>query len=398
MMQIGKEKMSNKAAKILIIDPWCADKSNLYYYTTGLAAGISEYADVTVICQKNCTTPEKIKYNLIKRFFPVSYKLKRGGLRLVVRGFEYIWAYFVIILSLKRNNFDVIHVEWPLLYVVDKVVFKYLRKSTKLFVLKAHNVLPHSSGARYVNVFREIYSIPDVILLHGEKLKEDFADYFPDYMNKIEIQRHGVYLNHSLSYDVNLIDDEVKKKIQSRDKVYLYFGSIHYDKGVDRLIKIWVENFSTSNSLLIVAGSLSGGYKDFVDSERIMEKCENILYLKGFAEDNLLNYLFSKCNLVILPYRTGSMSGVVFTCAEFSTPVLSTDFGTIREYVQDKVTGFIVENDDESLKEVLKSIDTQYTKEVLSSIGDSLHKSFMENYDWKVIGEKLVREVYAVCI
>jgi glycosyltransferase involved in cell wall biosynthesis len=122
------------------------------------------------------------------------------------------------------------------------------------------------------------------------------------------------------------------------------------------------------------------------------------LYLKGFAEDNLLNYLVVKSDLVILPYRAGSMSGVAFTAAELSTPILCTDFGTIREYVQDKVTGFIVENDNESLKEGLKSIDTQYTKEVLSSIGDSLHKSFMENYDWKVIGEKLVREVYAARI
>ena len=54
--------------KVMIIDPWCADKSNLYYYTTGLAAGISEYADVTVICQKNCATPDVINYHLIKIF------------------------------------------------------------------------------------------------------------------------------------------------------------------------------------------------------------------------------------------------------------------------------------------------------------------------------------------
>jgi glycosyltransferase involved in cell wall biosynthesis len=384
--------------KVLIIDPWCADKSNLYYYTTGLATGISEYADVTVICQKNCTTPGKIKYNLVKRFFPISYKMKRGKFRLTVRGLEYIYAYLFIILLVRRKNFDVIHVEWPLLYSIDKLVFKYLRKSTKLFVLKAHNVLPHSSGDKYVKVFREIYSIPAVILLHGESLKEEFCTYFPEYWKKIEIQRHGIYLNHSLSYNINLIDDDVVNKILSSEKVYLYFGFIHYDKGVDRLIKIWVEDFSNSKSLLIIAGAVSDRYKDFVDSEVALQKSDNILYLKGFAEDNLLNYLVAKSDLVILPYRAGSMSGVAFTSAEFSTPILCTDFGTIREYVQDKVTGFIVENDDESLKEGLKSIDTQYTKEVLSSIGDSLHKSFMENYDWKVIGEKLVREVYVARI
>jgi len=384
--------------KVLIIDPWCADKSNLYYYTTGLATGISEYADVTVISQKNCTTPEKIKYNLVKRFFPISYRMKRGKFRLAVRGFEYISAYFYIILLIRRKNFDVIHVEWPLLYSIDKVVFKYLRKSTKLLVLKAHNVLPHSSGDKYVKVFRKIYSIPAVILLHGESLKEEFCSYFPEYRKKIEIQRHGIYLNHSLSYDIKLIDAKVVKKIQSSGKVYLYFGFIHYDKGVDRLIKIWVEDFRNSKSLLIIAGAVSDRYKDFLDSEVALQKSDNILYLKGFAEDNLLNYLVVKSDLVILPYRAGSMSGVAFTAAELSTPILCTDFGTIREYVQDKVTGFIVENDNESLKKGLKCIDTQYTKEVLSSIGDSLHKSFMENYDWKVIGEKLVREVYAVRI
>ena len=390
--------MSNKTAKILIIDPWCADKSNLYYYTTGLAAGISEYADVTVICQKNCATPDVINYHLIKIFFPISYNMKRGTFRLVVRGFEYIWAYFKIFLLSRKKKFDVIHIEWPLLYSIDKVFFKHLRKSTNLFVLKAHNVLPHSSGCRYVNVFRKIYSIPDVILLHGESLKEEFGTYFPEYKKKVEIQRHGIYLNHSLSYDINLIEEDVRRKIQSSDKVYLYFGSIHYNKGVDRLIKIWVEDFSSSNSLLIIAGAVSNQYKDFVDSEATMEKYENILYLEGFAEDNLLNYLVSKSDLVILPYRAGSMSGVVFTCAEFSTPILSTNFGTIREYVQDKVTGFIVENDNESLREGIRSIEANYSKEALSSTGISLNRTFMENYDWKVIGEKLVREVYCAHI
>ena len=379
--------------KILYIDPWCANKSNLYYYSTGLAGAIAEESDLTMICQANCDLPSEIDYTVYKLFFPRSFSMKRGIIRTFVRGLEYILSYKSIEKLCKNEKYDVIHIEWLLLYNYDISELKRLKKHCKLLVLKAHNILPHSSGDKFLSAFKQIYDIPDIILLHGDKLKEEFASIFPQYVDKVRIQKHGLYMNHDKSCATNNIDKKVRTIIESYNRIYLFCGRIDYDKGVDRLIEGWKADFRDKHSLLIIAGKVNDGYA-FDKYESMLHECNNILRVEGFVEDNLLNYLISKSNLIILPYRDGSMSGVAFTAAEFSKPLLTTTFGAIEEYIVDQENGFVVNNDDTSIVAMLKHIDDNVSNEMLEDMGTKLNQYFAANYSWSNIGKKLVEEVF----
>lgn len=379
--------------RILYIDPWCANGSNLYYYSTGLAEAMSEFAELTLVCCGNFDLPEGHCYDVAKLFFTKSNLMKRGKIRLLVRGFEYVLAYIKIVKFVKKNTFDVIHIEWPLLYKVDKLFYKKLKKYCRVLSLKAHNVLPHSSQQKYLGVFKEIYSIPDVVLVHGKNMRDEFSCFFPEMVYKVRIQQHGIYLDFNCKYDLNEIDNIISQKMSYYSRVYLFCGRIDYDKGVDRLARIWAESFYDKNSLLVIAGAVSPQY-DFDSVRKCLSNCDNVLFIEGYVSDCLFNYLLDRCNLVILPYRAGSMSGVVFTAAEFSKPLLSTNFGVVDEYLIDKTNSFIVNNDDELLKEKLIYIDSIITKDELSRMGASLKEHIHNTFSWKQIGNKLVNEIY----
>lgn len=378
--------------KILYIDPWCYDGSNLYYYSTGLLDALSVNADITAFVGCDFSTPQNANYRIVKSFFPKTNSMKRGKFRQIRRGLEYLRTYFEILRELRSEKYDIVHIEWPLFYAVDSYLMKRIKRRCTFLSLKAHNVLPHSSGEHYIDTFRKIYAISDVILVHGEQMRQDFDEYFHEYTNKVTIQKHGVYINHNCEYRLEDINNEIRNRIEASNRIYLFIGRIDYDKGVDRLVNIWNERMNSSNSLLVIAGKVNDDY-DFSETEKTIEEHSNIMFLKGFVEDNLLNYLVGKSNLVVLPYRGGSMSGVVFTVAEFAKPLLCTRFGVIEEYLPENYA-YLIDNNDTVLSETIAEIDREVTNSNLSVVGTNLKNHIMDNYQWNVIGEKLVQETF----
>lgn len=377
---------------VLYVDPWCYDGSNLYYYSTGLLEAMSKNAEVTAFVGSRFTTPLNTNYKVIPSFFSRSDTMKRGIRRRLVRGFEYIAAYFKIIKELKSRKYDVVHIEWLLFFSIDLFMMKRIKKKVPVLSLKAHNILPHSTGNKYVNTFRKIYSIPDIVLVHGDKLRSEFGTLFPESLNKVRIQKHGIYMNHDCSYKEDSIDAGLIEKISDSTKVFLFIGRIDYDKGVDRLIDAWKRDFTNSKSVLVIAGKVNDGY-DFEKVAETANEVNNIVFLLEFIEDNLFNFLMSNCDVIVLPYREGSMSGVVFSAAEFAKPILCTKFGAVDEYIPENYF-FLIENTDENLREELLKIDISFSKSELSYLGRDLRQYIISNYQWDGIGEKLVNVVF----
>jgi len=56
--------------------------------------------------------------------------------------------------------------------------------------------------------------------------------------------------------------------------------------------------------------------------------------------------LFRNASLVVLPYKSGSQSGVLTIAYQFGTPAVVTDVGSLPEAVDNGQTGFIVPPND----------------------------------------------------
>lgn len=379
--------------KVLMVDPWGIN--NLSMYTNGLCMGISKYLDVTLVTNFYYEKTTEANYIVKPIFFSKSQKMKEGIPRTCVRGIEYLLGYITILKELKKNKYDIVHIQWLLNFKSDIYFLNKIKKYCKKIIYTAHNVIPHRNGEKYINDIKHIYDIVDAVLVHGDGIKKEFVKYFSEYEHKVSIQRHGIYLNQDKHYDINNIDKRILEKVQKYDRISIFFGYIFYNKGVDRLIKMWLDNFVDEEThLLIIVGEKDVGYKEFNILEKDINECKNILYINRFVENELLNYLINISHIVLLPYRHASMSGVVFTAAEFKKTILSTNTGAISEYLVDGESGFIVENEERLFIEKLKYISNTMNKEDLHDIGENLHRHINKNFSWESIGKSLAETVY----
>ncbi len=377
---------------ILYIDSRCTNGTSLYLYSIGLVSGLSGAANITLVSSYHCSVDKPVHFEIRNWFYKFSDRIKNRSLQNVVKGFEYMYAYAKIILLASRQQFDVIHVEWPILYGIDAVLFKILKKKCKVFSLKAHNILPHSSGTKNLPAFQKLYHIADVIEVHGLKMKQTFKKLFPEEYPKVVIQHHGNFHHQDFSFTEQTVDANLVNTISKYRRIYLFIGRIDPDKGVDRLVRCWHDALDSTGSLLIIAGKIVGHYPDFDRVEQMMSCCKNLLYIPGLIDNNLFNFLVTKSHLIILPYRDGSMSGVAFTAAAFRKPVLTTKFGVIEEYIDTDDCGFVIENDDDYLKKQLLIIDRTIPDVELNAIGDNMYKHFGDSFEWNEIGRKLAEE------
>lgn len=378
--------------KVLIIDPWGINETG--EYTKGLCMGVSRQAQLTLVTNKYFEENENTAYRVLKLFFPKSEKMNDGKKRTVIRGMEYVQAYRRICNLAKAERYDVIHINWLLMYKLDIFFLRRLKRYCSKLVYTAHNVLPHLNGEKNIDDLRAIYGIVDRIILHGRNIKKEFDRLFPEFSHKIYIQKHGFNLRTKRDFSSADIDCSYINKVNSFSRRYIAFGRLDNSKGTDRLLNLWLDEPLYKDVLLIVAGKLHLDYEAVKSRQPEIEHAKNILFIGSFVPDHLLNYLIDASALILLPYRNASMSGVIFTAADFSKPVLCTNVGAFNEYLTDEQDSFFAENDDASIAEKLTYVTQNISVEQMQIMGRALREHIQKECNWIAVTEGLINDVY----
>ena len=386
---MGREGMDETKKKVVFIDPW--GTNNTGDYLNGILSGLQRRVDLEVFTNQyfECLSDEIVLHRV---FFKKSERMKNGILRSVIRACEYIAAYRKIVSYLKkRKKVDVVHINWLLLYSVDPFFLKKIKKYTDKLILTAHNVIPHINGEKKVGQLRKIYSLFDTVIVHGNCIRDEFASYFPEMVNKVYVQTMGANLRTETGYDPAAVPAGIVEKVSQYKKICIAFGLVFYNKGFDRLIAGW--DAMPNDVLLIVCGKTDENYAEL---ERALEKngeLPNLLYLNGYVPNDTLNYLIAASDLVALPYRHASMSGVLFTAVDFEKTVVCTDVGSLSEYL-DEGDSFLCENTDGSIVEKIAGIYRDYTPEKIKELGKRYSERVKRECSWQSIADKLIQTRY----
>ena len=115
----------------------------------------------------------------------------------------------------------------------------------------------------------------------------------------------------------------------------------------------------SQNIKLVVAG-------EFYESEDVYDKLINHLNLKNiiifneFVDNEKVPDFFSISNLVILPYKSATQSGVTQLAMNYNKPMLVTNVGGLPEIVDHLKDGYISSTDP---KEISKHILNHFSNE-----------------------------------
>lgn len=240
---------------------------------------------------------------------------------------------------------DLIVFDWwqpffgPCHYAVSSLLKKKY-KDKILFITE--NVVSHES--RFIDRFLTKLGLSNAskFLVLSNKVKEEIASKYP---SKIVYKSELPIYN---CYDTNkaLNGNSIREKFgfKESDRVLLFFGYIRHYKGLDILIEALSILRQTDPSYkLLVAGESYEDEKIYLNRIDELKLKDAVVMENKFISNEDVGEYFYASDLVVLPYRTATQSGILNMAYGFLKPVVITNVGGLAEFVDRNKTGVIVE-------------------------------------------------------
>ena len=132
----------------------------------------------------------------------------------------------------------------------------------------------------------------------------------------------------------------------------LFFGLVRHYKGVDMLLDAWSllrDRGVTAGCRLIVAGEFYDDVVRYREQIVALGLSEDVVIEDRFVDDGEVACYFSLADLLVLPYRAATQSGVTQIAVHFGVPMVATCVGGLPEIVRDGVTGLLCDPDPVSI-------------------------------------------------
>lgn len=135
--------------------------------------------------------------------------------------------------------------------------------------------------------------------------------------NRISIIPHPA-LSPSPKYNLDNIPDKLVNFINlmkaRRITIFLFFGDLRPSKGIHEILKLCADNNDVS--FLICGQDIFG-----IEPRKLIS-CEKVFISPKRQSDEELAYLFSNSDIILLPYKNSSQSGVLEVARSFEKPVV----------------------------------------------------------------------------
>jgi glycosyltransferase involved in cell wall biosynthesis len=248
------------------------------------------------------------------------------------------------------------------------------KKSTKCIAF-VDNLIPHEKrpGDRiFTKYFMKGIS---KYLVMSDQVKNDVLSLKST--ANIKLLRHPIYDNYGLPVPVE--DAKQKLSIDKDCKVILFFGLIRKYKGLDLLLQALPHIHTKQKFILLIAGECYDDKKYYTEILTRLQLQNKVVWHDGFIPNEDIKYYFSAANILALPYRTATQSGVTQVAFHFTTPVLVTDVGGLGEIIHHNRFGYVSQPDPTA---IAKWLDDYFENDKESGFRDEMAKE-KYLYSWE---------------
>lgn len=245
-----------------------------------------------------------------------------------------------------------------------------------------HNVIPHEKRIGDIAFTKYLFEKIDKFVLLSSKVENELQIIKPG--AEFITLYHPVYSHFGKAVDKK----EAKDFLKIDDKnVILFFGLIRKYKGLDVLLKALPLLKDKLKIKLIIAGEFYENEEKYISLIDELGLKENVKLCSEFIPTAEVKYYFSAADVVVLPYRDATQSGIVQVANNFLKPVIATNAGALPEVVENNVTGYLVEieNPEKLADAVLKYYNENKEEEFSKNIHERLEKISWQNFTEELI-------------
>ncbi len=231
-------------------------------------------------------------------------------------------------------------------------IAKRVKKKTNAKVLFiCDNIIPHERRLGDVVFTKYAFRAADYFIVQSKSVEHDLNKHFPN--STYRLVPHPVYEN----FGSPIPKEEARAALNIKQKnVLLFFGYVRRYKGADILIeafKLLTSHYSplTTHQLLVV-GEFYDDEQKYRQQVKDLNLCAKgasasggesyIRFVSDYVPNDEVAKYFCASDVVVLPYRSATQSGIVQIAYNFNKPVIATNVGGLSETVIHERTGFIV--------------------------------------------------------
>jgi glycosyltransferase involved in cell wall biosynthesis len=260
-------------------------------------------------------------------------------------------------------------------------IARRLNKKTKIIVL-LHNAIPHEPRFFDRALARMLFNACSHFIVMSTIVQKDLLTLKPD--ARCCLQAHPLY-DH-FGEKIPKIEAGEKLGLAPNKKTLLFFGLIRDYKGLDLLIDAMA--FLDDSYQLLIAGESYGSFDNYRKQIDQSPARKRIKTLTRYIGDDEVPVLFSAADVLVLPYKTATQSGVIPVAYHFEIPVVATDAGGLKEAIETSGAGIVCSPTADSLASGITKIFTQGKDYFIAGIREEKKVLSWENFA-KTIGHFL---------
>lgn len=244
--------------------------------------------------------------------------------RKTLRFFELIITLLRILIYVKVNKVKYVNYGLTSDLTIELLFMRILKLiSNSKLIITCHDIIPFGSDdpnilSKKIEKKNKFFLLADYLLIHNENSKIELKKYY-------NIEGDKIFMIYFPLMDLNNLNLEQTKTNLVKDKKPFtvgMFGNLRQEKGVDILLKAWNKMFDHSKNIqLIIAGYVPPNLKYGFESV----ENKSVVICDRFINDSEFKSLIESCDVVVLPYKRGTNSGIPTQIISTGTLVLTSD-------------------------------------------------------------------------
>ncbi|MDR0864320.1 MAG: glycosyltransferase [Candidatus Symbiothrix sp.] len=254
-----------------------------------------------------------------------------------------------------------------------------LKKKGVKVVCIIDNAIPHEPRFFDKTLARLLFNQCTHFIVMSEVVKKDLLSLKPD--AKYLLKPHPLY-DH---FGEKITSAEARKtlNLDVHKKTLLFFGLIRDYKGLDWLMDAMAE--LDDSYQLLIAGESYGSFEKYQKQIDQSPAKERMNVLNQYIDDKEVPVLFSAADVLVLPYKSATQSGVIPIAYHFEVPVVATDVGGLKETIEEAGTGIICQPEVASLVRGIEELFAVGQEKFIARI-----QKEKKTLSWEVFAQALV--------
>ncbi len=174
-------------------------------------------------------------------------------------------------------------------------------------------------------------------------------------------------------------------------KVILMIGYFRPSKNFELIIQLMPEIVKRNpDALLVVAGKVRGQeYRDYrTKLFKMIEESpvhDHIYVIRGQLKQEVFDTILSAADVVVLPYKINSQSGILAHSLAFGRPVVVSESGSMKEIMKRSGAGLVAKNEKEYIRHISRILQDE---KLARQFSNNARAYVRERISWNIVAQK----------